>query len=213
MRRLLAAALLCLPPALTYAGPTGVKSPADLHDTYLLKPPAGAALAVYEFEDLECPKCAHDTSLVHATCAKYGVPLVRKDYPWFFHAWAMEAAVSARYLQDHVSVQAADQFRADVFAAQDRIASREDLRSLTSRWYAAHHVAQPFSLGSGSKEAAEVQADHALGDKIGIHATPTILLVTAATCVKVPDATQLDAMLQTATRQTHDKTHARQLSR
>ena len=35
-------------------------------DTSMLKPPAGAKVAIYEFDDLECPACAHALPIVHA---------------------------------------------------------------------------------------------------------------------------------------------------
>jgi protein-disulfide isomerase len=101
------------------------------HDTSILKPPAGAKVAIYEFEDLECPACAQAFPLVHAAAAQYKVPLVRRDYPWPFHAWSFDAAVTARYIEDTISPSLADTFRGDVFANQASIASKEDLDRFT----------------------------------------------------------------------------------
>ncbi len=50
-------------------------------DTSVLKPPAGAKVAIYEFEDLECPACAHAAPIVHAAAAHYKIPIERHDYP------------------------------------------------------------------------------------------------------------------------------------
>src|SRR5690349_17984912 len=49
-------------------------------DTSMFKPPAGARVAVVEFEDLECPACAHAYPIVHAAVAQYKIPLVRHDF-------------------------------------------------------------------------------------------------------------------------------------
>src|SRR6476469_6997932 len=50
-------------------------------DTSMFKPPAGARVAVVEFEDLECPACSHAAPVVHAAVAHYKIPLVRYDFP------------------------------------------------------------------------------------------------------------------------------------
>ena len=44
-------------------------------DTSVLKPPAGARVAIYDFEDLECPACAHAFPIVHAAVERYHIPL------------------------------------------------------------------------------------------------------------------------------------------
>ena len=38
----------------------------DFADTSMLQPPPGAAVAIMEWEDLECPYCAHAFPLVQA---------------------------------------------------------------------------------------------------------------------------------------------------
>ena len=93
----------------------------------MLKPPAGAKVAIYKFEDLECPACSHAYPIVHAAADRYKIPIVRHDFPLKMHIWSRDAAITARYLQDKVSPQAAEEFRGAVFAAQTSIASKEDL--------------------------------------------------------------------------------------
>src|SRR5579864_2255612 len=39
-----------------------------------LKPPPGTKVAVFMFEDLECPKCAMDFPVVQDAAKKHGVP-------------------------------------------------------------------------------------------------------------------------------------------
>ncbi len=66
-------------------------------DTSALRPPKGARVAVIAFEDLQCPDCAAAEALLEEASAKYGIPLVRHDFPLPKHNWAFEAHVMARY--------------------------------------------------------------------------------------------------------------------
>src|ERR1700710_2964330 len=63
-------------------------------DTSMLKPPAGARVAIIEFEDLECPACSHAFPIVHQAIARYKIPLVRYDFPLKMHIWSFDAAVT-----------------------------------------------------------------------------------------------------------------------
>lgn len=156
-----------------------------LKDTSMLKPPAGAKVAIFEFEDLECPACAHAFPIVHAVAAQYKVPLVRRDYPWPFHTWSLDAAITARYLQDKVSPQLADDFRRDVFANQARIASKDDLVAYTSAWFKSHRQTLPFVMDANGACRNEVESDRALGDQLGVASTPCIIVVTQTGFVPV----------------------------
>ena len=117
-----------------------------LRDGSPLKPPAGAKVAIWEFDDLECPACAHEIPIVHAAAERYKIPVVHHDYPWKFHVWSFEAAVTARYLQDSVSPRLADEFRRDVLANQNMISSRDDLSQFTRKWFQAHGQSMPFVM-------------------------------------------------------------------
>jgi protein-disulfide isomerase len=156
-----------------------------LKDTSMLKPPAGAKVAIFEFEDLECPACAHAFPIVHATAAQYKIPVVRHDYPWSFHIWSLDAAITARYLQDKVSPQLADEFRGDVFASQSRIASEDDLVAYTSAWFKSHKQTLPFVIDASGACRNEVESDRALGDRLGVSSTPCIIVVTQTGFVPV----------------------------
>ena len=170
----------------------------EFHNTSLMKPPAGARVAIYEFEDLECPRCAYVYPIVHAACDKYKVPLVRNDFTWPFHTWSLNAAVTARYLQDKVSPQLANDFRRDVFAAQSSIASRDDLSAFTRYWFQHHGQVLPFVEDPSGTLHNEVRADRAFGEKIGVHETPTIFVVTRDSCVAVKDLSKMDEAIQAA---------------
>jgi len=171
-------------------------------DTSMLKPPAGAKVAVYEFEDLECPGCAAVYPIVHAAVAHYKIPLVRRDYPWSFHIWSFDAAVTARYLQDKVSPQLADDFRRDVFAGQRLIASKDDLTRFTAKWFQAHGQSLPFVMDANGNCKLEVESDRALGDQVGVRSTPCIFVVTESKAIPVGDVSQLDRMIEAALAET-----------
>src|SRR5260370_18266398 len=87
-RLFLAAALLLLPSAATPASAQFSAPPNSANsfkDTSMIKPPAGARVAIYEFEDLECPACSRAFPIVPAAADKYNIPLVRHHSPLRTH--------------------------------------------------------------------------------------------------------------------------------
>lgn len=160
-------------------------------DTSMVKPPAGAKVAIYEFEDLECPACAHAFPIVHAAIDHYKIPLVRHDFPLKMHVWSFDAAVTARYLQDKVSPQKAEDFRRDVFASQTAIASKDDLANYTRHWFQSHGLNVPFVMDPSGLFAAEVNADYTLGERIGLTQTPTIFVVSNKGWTQIMDPNYL----------------------
>jgi len=160
-------------------------------DTSMVKPPAGAKVAIYEFEDLECPACAHAYPIVHAAIDRYHIPLVRHDFPLKMHVWSFDAAVNARYLQDKVSPRLAEEYRSDVFASQTAIASKDDLENYTRRWFQQHGQNMPFVMDPSGLFAAEVNADYTLGERIGLTQTPTIFVVTNKGWTQIMDPNYL----------------------
>lgn len=188
-------AALCLPAAAQFSAPPN--SGNAFKDTSMLKPPAGAKVAIYKFEDLECPACAHAYPIVHSAAERYKIPIVRHDFPLKMHIWSRDAAITARYLQDKVSPQVAEEFRGAVFAAQTSIASKEDLANFTRRFFQSHKLNQPFVIDPSGLFAAEVNADYTLGERIGISQTPTIWVVSQKNWVQVTDVNQLYATIDT----------------
>ncbi len=168
-------------------------------DTSMLRAPAGAPVAIYEFDDLECPSCAHALPILHTAQARYQIPLVHHDYPLTeIHIWSFDAAVTARYLQDKVSPAAGDAFRRDVFAHQTEIADKDDLARFTKEWFKANGQTMPFVMDPGGIFKREVQADRALGDRIGIKGTPTVFVVTQQNWQQVSDLNQLSRAIEGA---------------
>jgi protein-disulfide isomerase len=179
-----------------------------LQDTSILKPPPGAKVAIIVFEDMECPACAHAFPLVHAAAARYKIPLVRHDYPWQFHVWSLDAAVTARYIQDNLSPQLADDFRRDVFANQTLIASKDDLTRFTTRWFQSHGKTLPFVMDANGACRNEVESDRALGDRLGVKSTPCIIVVTQSQWLPVANPDQLDLVIDGALAQTAASTRS-----
>jgi protein-disulfide isomerase len=161
-------------------------------DTSMFKPPAGARVAIVEFEDLECPACAHAFPIVHAAAAHYDIPLVRRDFPLGgMHIWSLDAAVWARYLQDKVSPKTAEDYRGAIFAAQTGIASKDDMLNFTRRFFQSHGVQMPFVADPAGQLMKEVKEDHAVGERMGLQHTPTIIVCSQREWVHVTDVSLL----------------------
>jgi protein-disulfide isomerase len=189
-----------LPAAAQASAPPG--SGNTFRDTSMVKPPAGARVAIYEFEDLECPACANAYPIVHAAIEKYHIPLVRHDFPLKMHIWSFDAAVTARYLQDKVSPKVAEDFRRDVFANQAGIASKDDLQNFTRSWFAKHGQNVPFVMDPSGLFTQEIKTDYTLGERIGLSQTPTIFVVTTRGWIQVTNPTYLYQTIDTALAET-----------
>ena len=191
---------LLVPAHAQYSAPPNTGN--TFKDTSMLKPPAGAKVAIFTFEDLECPACARAYPMVQGAIEHYKIPLVRHDFPLRMHLWSFDAAVNARYLQDKVSPKTAEEYRGAVFAAQNSIASKEDLQNFTQRWFQTHKLTMPFVVDPQGTLTKEVQADYALGERIGLTQTPTIWVVTQKNWIQVTDPTQLFQTIDSALAQT-----------
>jgi hypothetical protein len=180
------------------AFPANPREMTHFSDTSALKPPAGAKIAIIEFEDLECAACRQAAPIVKAAMAKYGIPRVHHDYLIPSHVWSRTAAIDARYLEDRVSKSAAESYRMDVFANQPRIASRDDLQRFTATWFKTHALPLPFVFDASGECAKEVATDCLLAARIGVWHTPTIVIATANRWIEVTDPQQLDAAIDLA---------------
>ena len=174
----------------------------QVRDASVLKPPAGARVAIVEFEDMECPDCGRANPLLKEAAAKYKIPWVRHDFPLPMHAWSFNAAVNARWFDAAKGRAVGDEYRDQVFASQAAIINNAALRQFTENFAKSHGVALPFALDPQGKLAAEVKADYAIGQRVGIEHTPTIWVVTAnskgAPFVEVLDRSKLYQMIDQA---------------
>ena len=173
----------------------------QVHDPTALRPPGTARVAIVEFEDMECPDCGRANPLLKEAAANYHIPWVRYDFPLPFHNWSFNAAVNARFF-DTKSKALGDEYRDAVFANQPSITSPEILRDFTEKFARSKGIDLPFALDPQGKLAADVKADYALGQRIGIEHTPTIWVVTAnskgAPFVEVVDRTKLYQLIDQA---------------
>lgn len=174
----------------------------QVHDATALKPPAGSRVALVEWEDMECPDCARANPLLREAAEKYHIPWVRHDFPLSFHPWSFQAAVNARWF-DTKSKKLGDDYRDAIFDAQ--IAIGEDpakMSDYTQHFASEHGIAFPFNVDPQGKFAAEVKADYAMGQRVGIEHTPTIWVVTdhskGAPFVEVVDRNKLFQLIDQA---------------
>jgi len=150
----------------------------QVHDASALHPPAGARVAIVEFDDMECPDCAAANPVLRAAAEKYHIPWVRHDFPLPMHNWSFNAAVYARWF-DTKSKKLGDDYRDAVFANQRSIEMPVQLVQFTEQFARSHGTALPFAVDPQGKLADEVKADRAVGQRIGIDHTPTIWIVTS----------------------------------
>jgi protein-disulfide isomerase len=146
-------------------------------DASALKPPPGARVAIVEFSDMECPMCGKDNTTLKQAAATYKIPWIRHDFPLRQHLWSFQAAVNARWL-DTKSKQLGDDYRDAVFASQSSIFNLSALNEFTQKFAQSHGITFPFAIDPQGKLAADVKADYALGQSIGIDHTPTVWIVT-----------------------------------
>ena len=182
-------------------------------DMSALKPPPGTHVALIEFADLECPMCARQNPTLRDAAAKYHVPLVRHDFPLQMHVWSFQAAVNARWF-DTQKKGLGNDYRDAVFANQTNIETKDDLQSFTQKFVQQHGIQLPFVMDPQGKLSDEVKADYALGERLGVHQTPTVWIVTdrsggAAPYVEVTDYNKLYTMLDQVTAQTAQASHAK----
>ena len=147
-------------------------------DTEALKPPAGARVAIVEFDDLECPTCAHFNPLLKAAAAKYKVPWARHDFIIPYHNWSRNAAVKAHWF-DSKSKALGDEYRDEVFANQPNIFNLGTLSTFTQQFATKHGITLPMDMDPKNEFDTAVQADTDLGKRTGVDSTPTIFVVAA----------------------------------
>ncbi len=193
MKKVLAGVFFCAMAGAVASAQTSVPPNQVSHfvDTSMLKPPPGVKVAIIEWEDLECPACARAFPIVHQAIDHYKIPLQRYDFQIPGHTWSHQASLYARYLQDKVSPELATDYRRQVFASQFRIASPDDLAKFTQQFFASHGKQVPFVVDPTGQLGKEVDADKALGLKLGLNETPTIVVVTPKGWIQVKDVMDL----------------------
>src|SRR5580700_717019 len=148
-------------------------TPTQVVDSSALHPPAGARVAIVEFDDLECPACAAANPILKAAAAQYKIPWVRHDFLIPYHNWSRNAAINARWF-DQKSKALGDEYRDQVFASQNSIYNPDSLAKFTQSFAQNHGIAMPFAVDPQGKLAGEVNADTAMAQRMGLKSTPSI---------------------------------------
>ena len=156
----------------------------------VLKPPAGATVAIVVFEDLECPSCAQASALLEQAAKTYNVPLVIHDFPLRQHAWAFDAAILARYFEDKAGRAASDEFRDYIYQYQPYV-TKDSLRSYADKFAASKKLELPFMIDPRGEIKARIQADQDLGLRVGLDETPTVIVVSTKSWKHVKPLTDL----------------------
>ena len=168
---ILTLAVLALPAA-------RAQNPIQVLDASALRPPAGARVAIVEFDDLQCPACAVANPTLKAAAAQYKIPWIRHDFLIPYHNWSRNAAINARWF-DAKSKSIGDEYRDQVFANQRSIYNSDVLAKFTQQFAQSHGMSLPFAIDPQGKLANDVDADIALAKRTGIKSTPTIFVVEA----------------------------------
>lgn len=173
----------------------------------ILKPPAGAKVALVEFADLQCPDCARAAPLIEEASKAYNIPAVVYDFPLPQHPWSFEAAVIAHYLKTKSTPKnpLETKYRLYIYENQPAI-TPQNLRSYVDKFAQANGISVPFVVDPQGKFAAAVRADKDKGIAVNIQHTPTLYVVTAKTSgtpfVEVVDRTNLFNMIDQAIAET-----------
>lgn len=158
--------------------PARAQAPIQVLDAAALHPPAGARVAIVEFDDLQCPACAAANPTLKAAAAQYHIPWIRHDFLIPYHNWSKFAAIDARWF-DSKSKAIGDEYRDEVFASQNSIYNPDSLTQFTQKYAQSHGLALPFAIDPQGKFAGEVAADSDLARRTGIQSTPTVFIVTS----------------------------------
>src|SRR5262245_25359884 len=167
-------------------------------DASSFKPPAGSKVAIVVFEDLECPDCARAYPVVWEAARAHKIPVLLHDFPLPKHPWSFDAAIWARYF-DTKSEKVGNDFRGYIYKNQPQI-TRENLLQYVQKFGDENKIPVPFAPDPEGKLKDKVQADYALGQKIGLEHTPTIFVIgnggASTPFVEVVDRQQLGQIIE-----------------
>jgi protein-disulfide isomerase len=164
--------------ALVLVAPAVRAQTMQVNDASALRPPAGARVAIVEFDDLQCPACAAANPILKAAAAKYHIPWIRHDFLIPAHNWSRYAAINARWF-DQKSKVIGDEYRDEVFANQTSIYNPDSLAQFTRKFAQSHGLSLPFAIDPQGKLFEEVTADNSVGFRTGVTGTPAIFVVTS----------------------------------
>ncbi len=151
---------------------------------------------------MECPVCGNENPLLRQAVNQYKIPWIRHDFPLPYHAWSLQAAINARYF-DAKSKKLGDDYR-DHGLRQPALHHHPGCAAPVHRKFANQYKVGPlpFAVDPQGTFNGQVQADKALGQRIGIDHTPTIWIVTSqsrgAPFIEVLDPSKLYQIIDQA---------------
>jgi len=151
-------------------------------------------ITIVAFSDFECPACRRFSRIVTASKTRYGgrIAWMYRDYP--LNAIHPEAMIAARA---GVCADAAKTFRPfyeAVFNSQDSLAQVHWPE--LARGAGVRDTVRFASCLASAASAREVAHDMALGDSIGVSATPTVV-INGLRLSRPPTTVELDSILIT----------------
>ena len=188
---LASAVLLALPAAHAQAAAGGQ---GDQFERYLrAQTPAGGNMPLSsEFEDLECPACAHASPIVHAAVERYKIPFERHDFPLPQHLWSRDAAIIARYLQDKVSPAPSPRSIAAMsLPTRCRFPARKTCKTSRAAGSARIISRCPSSWTPPDASPPRCRQTRPWGERIGLQHTPSIFVIAPHGWTQVVDVSQL----------------------
>jgi len=151
-------------------------------------PKARVTLAV--FSDFQCPYCARLAKALNEIAASEGdrLRIVYRYFPLSIHPWAKPAAEAAACAarQGDGDFWSLHDF---LFAHQNQV-TRADLVQRLDEWAGATAALNRQSFDrcvEGSLASGPVEQDMALGEELGVNATPTVFLNGEAVDARSPD--------------------------
>ncbi len=143
-----------------------------------------APVTIVEFSDFQCPYCARGADTMEQLLAKYpqDVKLVFKHFPLGFHPWAKPAAIASHC----AASQSADAFWAlhDKYFESQRELTVENVMAKSKEYLGDAGIdlakwsscAENVESAEYKGAAAAVDADMALGTKLGVTGTPAFFV-------------------------------------
>jgi protein-disulfide isomerase len=131
-----------------------------------------APVTIVEFTDFQCPFCKATQATIKQLRDKYGdkIRLVHMDYPLPFHSHSMDSAKAARCANDQGKFW---EYRDSLFANQANLAPA-DLKATAKTLKL--NTAQFDVCFDKAKYEAQIKADQAAGEKVGVDGTPAFFV-------------------------------------
>jgi protein-disulfide isomerase len=131
-----------------------------------------APVTIVEFTDFQCPFCEKTESTLKDLHGKYGdkIRVVHMDFPLPFHSHALDAAKAARCANEQGKFWP---YRDALFANQSKLAPA-DLK--TTAKTLGLNTAKFDTCFDSAKYDAQIKADQAAGEKVGVDGTPAFFI-------------------------------------